>query len=57
MAAISFDRINSLDKSRTDWRIKVRVSRMWPTISSENGTTKGQNLILLDDDVSHKIKS
>lgn len=51
MAARSFDRINSLEKSNTDWRIKVRVTRMWATVSPDSGTVKGFNLILLDDDV------
>lgn len=55
MAAISYDRINSLEKSKSDCKIKVRVTRMWPTVSSESSTMKGYNLILLDDDVIHII--
>lgn len=53
--AIMFDQLASLDTSRTSWRIKVRVTRMWPSLSSgSNGsnTLYGYNLILLDDDVS-----
>lgn len=52
MASMKFDRINSLEKGRTDSRIKVRVTRMCSTVSADSGTTKGYNLILLDDDVS-----
>lgn len=51
-----FDRINSLEKSRTDWKIKVRVTRMWPIVSPDSGTAKGFNLILLDDDVIFVFK-
>ncbi|KAL8111989.1 hypothetical protein AgCh_019622 [Apium graveolens] len=52
MEALMFEHILSLDKSRSDWKIKARVTRMWPTVSSESGITKGWNLILLDDDVT-----
>lgn len=51
MAALSFDRINILEKSISNYRIKVRVTRMWATVSPDSGITKGFNLILLDDDV------
>ena len=47
-----FDYLEDLEKSRTDWRIKVRVTRLWPTSNAESGVVKGFNLILLDDDVS-----
>lgn len=55
MSTSSIDRINSLEKSKNDCRIKVRVTRMWPTISPDSGTIKGFNLILLDDDVRQFI--
>lgn len=51
MDAFVYERISSLDKLRSDWRIKARVTRMWATISPESGITKGFNIILLDDDV------
>lgn len=50
-----FDQLTSLNTSRTSWRIKVRVTRMWPSLSSGSSGSdalKGYNLILLDDDVS-----
>ncbi|KAL1811216.1 hypothetical protein ACET3Z_021281 [Daucus carota] len=48
-----FDRIQSLDKSRSNWKIKARLTRFWPTYSPETSAIKGFNLILLDDDNSH----
>ncbi|WOH08788.1 hypothetical protein DCAR_0728236 [Daucus carota subsp. sativus] len=46
-----FDHIQSLDKSRSNWKIKARLTRFWPTFSPETAAIKGFNLILLDDDV------
>ena len=46
-----YDRIQNLEKSRNNWRIKARVTRFWPTFSPETSTVKGYNMILLDDDV------
>lgn len=48
------DPLSSLDTFRTTWRIKVRVTRMWPSLSSSDAgePLKGYNLILLDEDVS-----
>ncbi|WOG95237.1 hypothetical protein DCAR_0414545 [Daucus carota subsp. sativus] len=48
-----YDRIQNLEKSRNNWRIKARVFRFWPTFSPETSTVKGYNMILLDDDNSH----
>ncbi|WOG82536.1 hypothetical protein DCAR_0101701 [Daucus carota subsp. sativus] len=48
-----FDQILSLNKTKTSWRIKVRVTRMWPSVSTSskgNRGLKGYNLVLLDDD-------
>ncbi|KAL8156011.1 hypothetical protein AgCh_001177 [Apium graveolens] len=45
-----------LTSYRTTWKIKARVTRMWPSVSIvDNGieTMKGYNLILLDDDDCH----
>ncbi|XP_074374699.1 uncharacterized protein LOC141715116 [Apium graveolens] len=53
MEALMFELILSPDKSRSYWKIKERVTRMWPTLSSESGIRKGWNLILLDDDNTH----
>ncbi|XP_063935177.1 uncharacterized protein LOC135147006 isoform X2 [Daucus carota subsp. sativus] len=48
-----FDHIQNLEKSRTNWKIKARLTRFWPTFAPETSTIKGYNLILLDDDNSH----
>ncbi|KAL1831265.1 hypothetical protein ACET3Z_000916 [Daucus carota] len=52
-----FDQLSSLNTSRTNWRVKVRVTRMWPSGSNasngKDGIVKGYNLILLDDDNCH----
>lgn len=53
-----FDQLSSLDTSHSNWRIKVRVTRMWPSASAGSEGKdgfKGFNLILLDDDVSSHI--
>ncbi|XP_074327398.1 replication protein A 70 kDa DNA-binding subunit C-like [Apium graveolens] len=48
-----FNLIEYLDQSTTNWKIKARVTRMWTSVSSENGSVKGYNVILLDDDNNH----
>ncbi|KAL1815520.1 hypothetical protein ACET3Z_018094 [Daucus carota] len=53
MQGMMFDHIQNLDKSRSNWRIKARLTRFWTTFSPETSTIKGYNLILLDDDNSH----
>lgn len=52
MESAVFNLIEDLDQSTTNWKIKARVTRMWTSVSSENGSVKGYNVILLDDDVS-----
>lgn len=56
---MAFDQISDLDTTRTTWKVKARVSRMWPSISNQaaegRDSLKGYNLILLDDDVSDPI--
>lgn len=50
--------LSALDYSRTTWRIKVRVTRMWSSVSNgSNGYDglRGYNLILLDDNVSTTV--
>ncbi|KAL6500614.1 hypothetical protein OROHE_025411 [Orobanche hederae] len=53
MQGIMFDHIQNLDKSRSNWRLKARLTRFWPTFSHETNAIRGYNLILLDDDNSH----
>ncbi|XP_017256410.1 replication protein A 70 kDa DNA-binding subunit C [Daucus carota subsp. sativus] len=48
-----FDHLADLEKSRTDWKIKAWVTRLWPTNNAESGVVKGFNLILLDNDNYH----
>lgn len=47
-----FNPLATLNKSKTTWRIKVRVMHMWPTQSTVSKGLSGYNLILCDDDVS-----
>lgn len=53
---MAFDQLSELDTTRTTWNVKVRVTRMWPSISIQaaegRNSLKGYNLILLDDNVS-----
>lgn len=44
------DKLEVLDQSRRDWRIRVRVTRMWPCIA-KNGDLVGFNFIFLDAEV------
>ncbi|XP_074347202.1 uncharacterized protein LOC141686036 [Apium graveolens] len=53
MESAVFNLIEDLDQSTTNWKIKARVTRMWTSVSSENGPVKGYNVILLDDDNNH----
>ncbi|XP_074336939.1 uncharacterized protein LOC141674113 [Apium graveolens] len=53
MESAVFNLIEDLDQSTTNWKIKDRVTRMWTSVSSENGSVKGYNVILLDDDNNH----
>ncbi|XP_074327158.1 uncharacterized protein LOC141665075 [Apium graveolens] len=53
MESAVFNLIEDLDQSTTNWKIKARVTRMWTIVSSENGSVKGYNVILLDDNNNH----
>ncbi|WOH11483.1 hypothetical protein DCAR_0830970 [Daucus carota subsp. sativus] len=53
MQGMLFDHIQNLDKSRSNWWIKARLTHFWTTFSPETSSIKGYNLILLDDDNSH----
>ncbi|XP_074356667.1 uncharacterized protein LOC141696422 [Apium graveolens] len=51
-----YDSLSSIDSSRTTWKIKVRITRMWTSTSAskeEKDALKGYNLLLLDDDDFH----
>ncbi|KAL8132596.1 replication protein A 70 kDa DNA-binding subunit B-like [Apium graveolens] len=53
MVTESYDRLEILDYSTTDWKIKVRVTRMWAAKSNKTSVCKRYNLILIDDDNYH----
>ncbi|XP_074352256.1 replication protein A 70 kDa DNA-binding subunit C-like [Apium graveolens] len=53
MESAVFNLIEDLDQSTTNWKIKARVTRMWTSVRSENGSVKRYNVILLDDDNNH----
>ncbi|KAK1384320.1 hypothetical protein POM88_022055 [Heracleum sosnowskyi] len=40
--------LEALDSSKSSWRIRVRVTRIWASISNDGNTFLGMNLILLD---------
>ncbi|KAK1395127.1 hypothetical protein POM88_014183 [Heracleum sosnowskyi] len=53
-----FDQLEMLDPARTNWKVKVRITRMWvsdSTAGSKDGSNSviGYNAILLDDDNFH----
>ncbi|WOG82310.1 hypothetical protein DCAR_0101473 [Daucus carota subsp. sativus] len=51
-----YHQLATLDTSRTAWKIKVRVTRMWTSSSKGSkgsDNLKGYNLILLDDNNFH----
>ncbi|XP_074327615.1 uncharacterized protein LOC141665529 [Apium graveolens] len=48
--------LSSIDASRTTWKIKAKVTRMWPSIfvaDNMTETMKGYNLVLPDNDDCH----
>ena len=51
MQGLLFDHIQNLDKSRSDWRFKVRCTRAWPTVAMETSVVREYNFIFLDEDV------
>ncbi|XP_063946048.1 replication protein A 70 kDa DNA-binding subunit B-like [Daucus carota subsp. sativus] len=53
MESTRFDCISMLTSNKTDWKIKVRMTRLWKSINSKTGDFKGYNMILLDDDKTH----
>ncbi|KAK1367680.1 hypothetical protein POM88_033772 [Heracleum sosnowskyi] len=40
--------LEALDSSKSSWRIRVRVTRIWASRSNDGNTFLGMNLILLD---------
>ncbi|XP_074327616.1 uncharacterized protein LOC141665530 [Apium graveolens] len=43
-----FDKLRTLNEFHTDWKIKVRVTRMWPSNTSDDDSLYRYNLILLN---------
>ncbi|XP_074351610.1 replication factor A protein 1-like [Apium graveolens] len=48
-----FNSLHTVDNLPTPWRIRVRVTRMWPSFRDAGANFMGINLILLDDDDYH----
>ncbi|XP_074346783.1 uncharacterized protein LOC141685591 [Apium graveolens] len=48
-----FDKLRTLNEFHTDWKIKVRVTRMWPSNTSDDNSLYRYNLILLDAENFH----
>lgn len=47
-----FHKLEQLNKLRSDLKIQVRVTRMWPSVGN-NGKLTGFNMILLDQEDYH----
>lgn len=54
LISVMYDKIMSLDESRSNWIIKVRYTRMWPSISLCKEKLYGFNFILIDNKVCFK---
>ncbi|KAK1375034.1 hypothetical protein POM88_031227 [Heracleum sosnowskyi] len=53
MTNVKFDSLDSVDDSKYEWTIKVRVIRIWDTYSTRGDKEfKGRNMLLLDDKYS-----
>lgn len=49
---VKFDSLDTLDTTKYEWNIKVRVIRIWDSYSTKGEKEfKGRNLLLLDDKV------
>lgn len=52
-----FDSLQSLDTSRMNCRIMVRVTRIWPSMSTDGNYFTGMNMLFLDSQVSQFIQA
>ncbi|KAK1354833.1 hypothetical protein POM88_048089 [Heracleum sosnowskyi] len=52
MAEEQCQRLQCLNASKTTWKIKVRVTRMWPVMNAEK-VFRGQNCLLVDINGNH----
>ncbi|KAK1355407.1 hypothetical protein POM88_048663 [Heracleum sosnowskyi] len=50
MNAKRFDPLRTLTNNKTNWSIKVRLTRLWNSHNVQTGNFKGYNMIFLDDD-------
>lgn len=48
----NFDSLALVDERKTDWKVRVRVSRLWLSMANNGDFLQGCNLILLDKEVS-----
>ena len=51
MSSSKYDRLSALANNKTNWKVKVRLTRIWSGFDKNTGNFKGYNMILLDDDV------
>lgn len=49
------DFISSLNRGRTDWKLKVKVIRFWRGATITGKTFKSFNVILIDEQVSYLL--
>ena len=52
MECKQYDRLSGLTTNMTNWRIKIRVTRIWPGFDRSTCQCKEYSMILLDDDVT-----
>lgn len=53
MSAKKYDPLSSLNQARTNWKIKVKVIRIWRGATNTRELFKAFNVILIDEKVSY----
>lgn len=51
-----YDSLPAVDDTKLNWRIRVRVTRMWPSISIDGSHFIGMNMLFIDVEVSVRSK-
>lgn len=51
-ALYSFDSLEDIEDSRTDWKVRVKSQSIWKGINKKTGECKGYNIVFFDDYVS-----
>ena len=51
MSLIKYDKFNTLNDSKTEWRVRVRAQSIWKGITRSSAEFRGYNIVLFDDSV------